>query len=331
MVSLSDIHASNVQIPKTLPAGLVAVFVGGTNGIGEITMKHFAKLAVKPKIYFVGRAQEAGTRIENELKEINPDGTYAFIKSDTSLVKNVDSVCQEIKNKEKSVNLLFITTGTLSSGQDTSEGLHLPTSLVLYSRTRFIVNLLPLLKAATSLRRVISVYAGTKEGAIIDTDFQCRNVSLTKIRGHTSSLITLSLEQIAKTAPDVSFIHVFPGSVRSGITRGSGLLLMIARAVFTVIGRFVYMSEEDCGERQVFFSTSARYPAKNEADTGIELAEGTNGEMGSGVYSVDENGEPASNAVVKMLAKLRENGTDLKLWNHINEEFVRITGTTVMQ
>jgi hypothetical protein len=45
--------------------------------------------------------------------------------------------------------------------------------------------------------------------------------------------------------------------------------------------------------------TSAKYPARNSVEgtsgialsDGVEAARGTNGEVGSGVYSVDENGE----------------------------------------
>jgi hypothetical protein len=41
-----------------------------------------------------------------------------------------------------------------------------------YCRTRFIINLLPLLQQATSLRRVVTVFAGGKEGQIYPNDFQ---------------------------------------------------------------------------------------------------------------------------------------------------------------
>lgn len=113
MVALSDIEASNSQLSKSLPAGLVAVFVGATSGIGEFAMKAFAKQADSPKIYFVGRSQDAATRIIAECKELNPRGQYTFIRSDIALLKNVDDVCQQILAKEDSINLLFQTQGTI--------------------------------------------------------------------------------------------------------------------------------------------------------------------------------------------------------------------------
>jgi hypothetical protein len=125
---------------------------------------------------------------------------------------------------------------------ETPEGLHYAAALVVHSRTRFIVNLLPLLQKATALRRVVSVFAGTKEGPVSTTDFQGWKVPLMSQRGHASSLVTLSLEALATKAPDVSFIHNFPGPVRSGIARGTeGAIMFIVKAIFKVLGPMVYM------------------------------------------------------------------------------------------
>jgi NADP-dependent 3-hydroxy acid dehydrogenase YdfG len=113
MVSLLDVQSSNSRIASALPPGLVAVFVGATSGIGETTLKQFAKHARRPRVYFVGRSQEAGDRIAAECKALNSEGQYIFIKADTSLIRTVDDICRDIKSKEKSVNLLFLSTGTL--------------------------------------------------------------------------------------------------------------------------------------------------------------------------------------------------------------------------
>lgn len=111
MVSLTDIQSSNAQIATTLP-GLVAVFVGATNGIGETSLREFARHARQPRVYFIGRSQEAGDRIAAECQQLNPEGTFTFIKADVSLLRVVDDVCHQILNKEKSINILFLTCGT---------------------------------------------------------------------------------------------------------------------------------------------------------------------------------------------------------------------------
>lgn len=113
MVALSAVEASNSRISTALPASLVAVFVGATSGIGEYALKEFAQQAKDPKIYLVGRSEDAANRIIAESRGLNPTGQYTFIKSDISLLKNVDKVCQQILAKEDSINLLFQTQGTL--------------------------------------------------------------------------------------------------------------------------------------------------------------------------------------------------------------------------
>ena len=221
---------------------------------------------------------------------------------------------------------------------ETPEGLHLATALVHHSRARFIYNLLPLLQQATALRRVVTVFGAGKEGPLDETDFQAWKVPILAQCGHVSSLVTLSLEALAKKAPGVSFVHDFPGSVKSGIARGTkGPLWITIKAVFKVIGPLIYIPTEESGERHLFFATSARYPAGIGGDTalgvplagGVAVARGTDGESGSGVYSIDQNGESAGPKTEELLAKFRKEGMVEKVWNHTEEEFQRITGPGV--
>lgn len=113
MVSLSSILASNKRISETLPPGLVAIFIGATSGIGEYTLKCFAKRAVSPRVYLVGRSLPASDRIIAECKTLNPDGAFTFIQADISLIRTVDEVCRQIKKTESTVNILFMTQGSL--------------------------------------------------------------------------------------------------------------------------------------------------------------------------------------------------------------------------
>ena len=114
MVALADVQTSNSLISTTLYSGLVALFVGATSGIGEVTLKQFAKYARKPRAYFVGRSQAAGDRIKVECEAINPDGQFSFIRADVSLMQNVDKVCADFREKEESLNILFLSQGVPS-------------------------------------------------------------------------------------------------------------------------------------------------------------------------------------------------------------------------
>lgn len=337
MVSIEDVRASNARISTDLPSGLVAVFVGSTSGIGEYTMVQFAKHAVRPRIHFVGRSQESADRLQQQLTTLNPDGTYIFHKADTSLLRNVDAVCRAIKEQETAINILVLSTGTLLFGTTTEEDLHFGAALVTYSRNRFTVNLLPLLERAQTLRRVVSVFAGTKEGPVDVNDLQRYKMLAIKARGHAASNVTLSLEAMAAKAPTVTFVHSFPGFVKSNLIRGG------EGAFITVLGWLgkvreklggSFVPNEESGDRHVFAATSAMYPGKKDAEAtagipfakGGAIAKGSDGKPGSGVYTVDEDGSPATPQVTEVLAGLRKDGTADIIWKDQEAQFERITG-----
>lgn len=100
MVTLNQIHQSNALV-NSYRSDYVAVFVGATSGIGETASKELAKEIKRPVIYLVGRNQATGSRILDELKKLNPEGSFHFIQGDVSLLRNVDGICDTIKSKER--------------------------------------------------------------------------------------------------------------------------------------------------------------------------------------------------------------------------------------
>lgn len=154
-------------------------------------------------------------------------------------------------------------------------------------------------------------------------------------RGHASSLITVSLEALAKDAPGVSFIHDFPGSVKTNLARGGeGPAIYVLKQVFKVIGPMINMPNQECGERQLFLATSAKYPSQDLEASGVPLtsggspvANGTSGKSGSGVYSIGSDGESSGAKVVELLAKFRNEGMVEQVWSHTLKEYKRITGS----
>ncbi|OBT65367.1 hypothetical protein VE03_06052 [Pseudogymnoascus sp. 23342-1-I1] len=339
MVTLSATEASNSRISSDLPAGLVAVFVGATSGIGEYALKEFAKQAKRPKIYFVGRSQDAANRITGELKDLNRTGQYTFIKSDVSLLKNVDTVCEQILAKETTINLLFQTQGTMRS-ERTSEGLAMFYVLPVTSRILFTLNLLPTLQKANSLKRVVSVFAGGFEGPFSDKDWaDYVGKNPMKARPHVASMITMAHNAMARQAPDVTFIHNYPGGVKTNFGADLAAWTIPLRWLFSLISPIFlkYISSEECGKRQLYGATSARFPpAKGEA-TGVFLADdihvarGTDGQAGSGSYTINFDGENASPKVYEHLAKAKADGAEERLWAHILGEIKGITGKTIRE
>ena len=271
-----------------------------------------------------------------ECMALNPAGEYMFIKADVSLIRIVDEVCEEIKAKEKTVNILLLSAGLPSLDRgETPEHLQVLAALTYYSRIRFITNLLPLLRHASVLRRVVTVAGGSLEGPLDASDFSARHVPLRAIRGHLTTLISLGLEAVAKMAPEVSFIHDYPGTVDTSLaSRMPGFVGVVIRAYIYLAGRWICVPIEESGERHLYLATSARYPPVNDRNgsdptvplgKGVDVARGTNGGIGSGVYSVGWDGESSSPIVQKLLAGLRDKGMVEEIWGHTESEFNRIT------
>ncbi|KAF2811008.1 uncharacterized protein BDZ99DRAFT_508375 [Mytilinidion resinicola] len=338
MVSLPAVLRSNSLIPSTLPPKLVALFVGATSGIGEASLLAFAKTAVKPRAYFIGRSQTAADRILAECRSLNPAGEFIFIQKDVSLIRNVDEVCKEIKAKEKFINIMVLSAGVpVMDRRLTSENLHLLTATTYYSRLRFIANLLPLLRYSPSpLSHVVFVAGGGREGPLDSTDFPALRVPLLQIRGHLTSLITLGLEAVAKLAPEVTFVHDYPGTVKTPLMdHMDGLHGFVIRTYVALLGRWVCVPVEESGERHLYLATSARYPPAKGGEAGIGVEEGvtgvavgSTGEVGSGVYSVGWDCESSGPQVIELLAGLREKGMVEEVWKHTEGEFERITGVS---
>lgn len=209
---------------------------------------------------------------------------------------------------------------------ETSEHVHLLAALNYYSRLRFITNLLPLLQNAASLGRIVTVGGGGHEGPLDPTDFPALRVPLLDLRGHLCTLISLGLEAVAKTAPEVSFVHDYPGTVNTALSsRMKGV------PPTPIMRVDAYVPVEESGERHLYLATSARFPSVRDRSAAVRLGDGvgvalgTTGEIGSGVYSVGWDCESASSAVRELLAELREKGMVEEVWRHTEGEFKRIT------
>jgi hypothetical protein len=199
---------------------------------------------------------------------------------------------------------------------------------------------LPLLQKASFLRRVITVGAATAEGAIDTNNISAQNFSLFKWRNQVASILTLCLEEAASRAPNVSFVHASPGVVDSNISRAPEgfeirALLVISRVLQPFMGSNVRVPPNECGERHMYLSTSAMFAASQgkEDAAGVVVdgkqvaARGVEGQMGSGVYSVDHRGETASHKIENLLAGFKGDGTAKKVWDYVAGDFKKITGT----
>ena len=198
---------------------------------------------------------------------------------------------------------------------------------------RLLYNLLPLLERSPSAR-VVSIFAAGYEGNLYPSDLSLRShYGVFNNISHVAFMTTFFFEEIVARNRSVSCIHVFPGLVKTAEFE-NGLfpdwLKWIFKWIFLPLITPLTLSVLECGERNLFHSTSAKYPAPQPSDQGgpamvplpkgVEIATGVDGQKGSGVYAVDWNGE-----IMRKLEGVyrgwREKGLREKVWEHTMKVF----------
>lgn len=261
MIPLTTIKAANATLSTRLPSP-VCVFLGGTTGIGFYTLKQLVASTVSPKVYYIGRTPSNAEIVQKTLEEINPKGTYIFVQCDILLIKNVDKACEEILKKEKEINLLWLSAGLLRSGfPDTAEGLNFMAAISYFSHIKFIINLLPLLKTSTTnnhFTRVIRVLGGGLEKELDPNDLDMRKATFIKSRQHHVTSTTVTFDYLAKGNPEISFVHAFPGFVKTEGQTFPGMISLAVRALMWVGGSWLCVSDEESGCYTVHWDGTAK-------------------------------------------------------------------------
>ena len=174
--ALSDKNAALVTNLKGTP---VAVFVGGTSGIGQGLAEAFARWRKgNAHIIILGRNEAAAKEIIERFPKpttTTNSWTHEFIQCDVTLMKNVHSASEQILAKHSKINYLVMSPGFFAaSGRDeTSEGIDKKLAVHYYARWKFIDELLPALKKAKDDGedvRVLSVFSAGYGGQIDPND-----------------------------------------------------------------------------------------------------------------------------------------------------------------
>jgi NAD(P)-dependent dehydrogenase (short-subunit alcohol dehydrogenase family) len=336
MVSLTAVRTHNSSL-KSLSPGLVAVFVGGTSGIGLSTAREFVRNTNSPHIYLVGRNETEAKHIITEFQTLNATSKVDFIKSDVSLLKNVDQACQEIAQKEKKVNLLFMTMGYLTvngATADTEEGLDRKLALHYYARMRFIQNLAPLLTAASNsvdqkanLSRVVSVLdprMGRSASLNFDDLSLKQNFGLKSCAAHACGMNNYALEHMAQTHPGISFVHAYPSMVHTNLGREMGGFMGMGWNLLAKVMKPLMVNLTESGERHLYAATASQFAPRAKAGGVDGVARGSDEVLGSGSYALNWNDDILPES--KNAVKLRADGAVGKVWKHTEEVFAKITG-----
>ncbi|KAL2871734.1 uncharacterized protein BJX67DRAFT_369804 [Aspergillus lucknowensis] len=319
MVSLQTVQQANLGI-GSLPAGLVALFMGATSGIGQSALQHFAQHASSPRIYSVARPSAVGSHeaFLASLRDSNPSGTYNLIEADVSLISEIDRIVAGIKENETKIDILFMSAGFMAfeGRRDTREGLDPSMTTRYYSRLRLVQQLVPLLNKAPS-PRVVSVLGGGLEGPLNERDLDLRdpkNWSFWNSSIHSGTMGTLTLERIARANPHLSIIHWFPGTVATpGLARANKFGMSPPNPT----------SADEAGQRALFLATNDRYSVQGGL-VPVPIGLSPVPKSGGGIFLVDPAGEGANNE--RLLAGLRSRGVDETVWRFTEGVFASTQG-----
>ena len=162
--TILDSQVSNEQFaPSRRP---VALFLGGTSGIGQAMAEQLAKQTNgRAHIILLGRNQEAAEKIIASFPH-TPDGTpsdqeskYSFIKVDATSMAEIREVTLRLSKELDKINFIVTSCAvlTLKGREETSEGIDRQMACIFYARFRFIYDLMPFVVKAEEAGERVSV------------------------------------------------------------------------------------------------------------------------------------------------------------------------------
>ncbi|KAJ7133187.1 hypothetical protein C8R44DRAFT_977462 [Mycena epipterygia] len=260
--------ASNATFqPSYLP---VAIFVGGTSGVGQGMVEAFARhVGGRAHIIIVGRNEHAAAHILAHLPKPGADAVgwaHEFVACDVSKMANVRIMCAAIASRVERINFLVMTAAfsSMVSTTLTDDGLDLLLAMRYYYRYVCVQELLPLLKVSEGLgqdAKIMSVL-GAGSGRPIDLDNLGNTVQArTGIRlrvalrsmimswGYTDAMIA----HLASLHPFLAFTHIHPGVVRTPTLKVDfdGLLTPLSwflNWLFPLLA----VSQDECAEHMLY-------------------------------------------------------------------------------
>ena len=143
MPPIASIRTSNAATASALPYRPVAVFVGGTAGIGAGMARALAHHRNGDTyIILVGRNRAAAEELIASLptaSDATGEAKYEFVECDVSLMRNVRKTAKELVERLPRLNYLVMTQGmmTVQGRNETDEGIDRKMALHYYSRWRF--------------------------------------------------------------------------------------------------------------------------------------------------------------------------------------------------
>ncbi|KZO91589.1 NAD(P)-binding protein [Calocera viscosa TUFC12733] len=231
MPTLQAVRASNATFRP--PFRPVALFVGGTSGVGQGTAEGFARYTNgNAHIILCGRNKEAAEKIIATFPK-NEQSQYEFVQCDATLMSNIAKVSADLRQRLPKLNYLVLSQGimTMQGRTETSEGIDRKLALHLYGRWKFVFELMPLLekaKEAGEEARVMTILSAGGNAKIDWDDLDLKKgYGLAAAANHATTGNDIMVDEMARRYPNLSFTHIYPGGVRTSLISGfAGKLLL---------------------------------------------------------------------------------------------------------
>ncbi|KAJ6487142.1 hypothetical protein C8R47DRAFT_1127864 [Mycena vitilis] len=279
MPTLAVAEASNAAFsPAYIP---VAIFAGGTSGVGQGMAEAFARQTDgRAHIILIGRSvAQAEKIIAGFPKPTAGDAegwSHEFVACDATSMVNVRAVCAGLRARLGRVNFLVMTAAgprgnSMVETGETPEGLDDHLAMRYFSRYLYTKELLPLLahaREAGQHAHVMTVLGAGFGMPLASKDLglvEARRSTIKWLKGVMFSIAAMKgmvrgvqyndglVAWFAAKHPDIAFTHIHPGQVRTpGAILDAGWLLAPLGWLITRLRSFITVSEAECAQYMLY-------------------------------------------------------------------------------
>ncbi|KAJ7580163.1 hypothetical protein C8J56DRAFT_795699 [Mycena floridula] len=302
MPSLRAAQTSNAQFsPSYIP---VALFLGGTSGIGQAIAEKLAfYTSGNVHIFILGRNRIAGEETISRFPKPSVVGIiHEFIPCDATLISNINAATESILARFGKLNFIVMSSGGVPPTMErnmTKEGLERSMTLFYYSRWKLVNNFIPALLRAQEDGETAKVFSvlGPGRGHPIDLDNLGvkKDFAFMKVARQALTYQDIMVEDLAARYPKLSMCHVHPGPVATNLLK----------AFFFIVSYPFLVSADDSGEYLLYGMLNSGAGVHRIGPKGDEMKE-----LEGRVFGTDEERE--------------------KLWEHTVKELNGITAESVL-